>query len=246
MIFKKEPAKELIFPAGVYLIEHAEKGYMLYDTGYASEVMRPTLRNLAYRLPNPIQMTEADTIDAQLRAQGIGTEDIGIVFVSHLHPDHIGRLKAFTKAQFILTKDCYQTYLKSRFRELVFRDYFPDDFAERLIILDLTQKSEVVEGQNCLDVFGDGSVIVYSLDGHARGQLCLHLPERGILLAADTLWRLAFINKLDKMRLIPRFIQQSYPAYLASAQVLKSFLAAGVRVLVSHEEPARVREVLYG
>ncbi|MGT2907376.1 MBL fold metallo-hydrolase [Streptococcus dentiloxodontae] len=245
LLFKSQPRKTIIFPAGVFLIHHENLGYILYDTGYSYDVMKPTPRNIAYRLPNPIRMTAQDTIDAQLQQIGIPAYAIKTVLVSHLHPDHIGRLKAFQQATFYLTADCYKTYQKSSMRDLVFRDYFPDDFDKRLVILKMTQKSEVLEEQACYDFAEDGSMILYSLDGHARGQMGLHMPEKNIFLAADVLWGIEFLDKAQDMKRIPKLIQQDFQAYLASAKLMKNLIEKGVRVLFSHDRQERIREVLH-
>ena len=38
LLFKKVKNKKMTFPAGVFLIKHRDKGYLLYDTGYHYDI----------------------------------------------------------------------------------------------------------------------------------------------------------------------------------------------------------------
>lgn len=243
LIFKKTPRHSLVFQAGVFLLEHEQAGYILYDTGYGANIMDRTLKYMAFRLPNPIKMSRDLEIDYQLKAAGISPDEIKRVVISHLHPDHIGRLKAFKKSQFLMTRDCYQTYRKPRLRNLVFKEYFPKDFEERLQIVDCHQSFPLLEQKAC-DLLGDGSLVAYSLDGHARGQLCLWLPENRLFIGADTIWDLDMIDQISKMRLIPRLIQNNFKAYQKAIESLKVIQAKGVRILVCHDKPERIRRYI--
>ena len=84
LLFKKVKNKKMTFPAGVFLIKHRDKGYLLYDTGYHYDI-KTKLRYGLYRLGTPVQMTEKDQILNLLKAKGIRPEDITHVMLSHLH-----------------------------------------------------------------------------------------------------------------------------------------------------------------
>lgn len=243
LLFRHLPKKDLVFPAGVFLIYHEKLGYILYDTGYDAEVMGKHLKYRLYRLPNPITMSEEAQIDQQLEARGISPDQIAYVLVSHLHPDHIGRLKAFKQATFILTEGAYQTYLKPKLRDLVFKEYFPEDFEQRMRCLKFEAYHTFLEKATC-DIFGDGSFLAIELDGHARGQLCVYLPEKKVLLAADSLWQWEMIDVIDQMKKLPRLIQNDFTSYQQNVPYLKKLHTKGVAILVSHEEATYVREVL--
>ncbi|EGJ27345.1 metallo-beta-lactamase domain protein [Streptococcus porcinus str. Jelinkova 176] len=246
MIFKGVPKKEVLFPAGVFLINHEDLGYILYDTGYAVDVASSKkLKYLLYRLPNPIHLKREDCIDRQLEKLDIKVSHINHIIISHLHPDHIGCLKLFPNADFYLSRKAYQCYLKPKFRELIFQEYFPEDFDKRLQVLDFPTDSSLLPGQKCLDFLMDASIMAYSLDGHAKGQLCLHLPEKKLFLAADTVWRTDMLDKIDRMRTIPRLIQSDFKAYQNSIELLKDIQKQGIEVLVSHEDPQNIRRILH-
>lgn len=243
-LFTGQEKKRLVFPAGVFLMEHAELGYILYDTGYDDQILSANLKYWLYRLPNPIRMTRAERVDEQLRARGIEPEDIAYVLISHLHPDHIGCLRAFSQATFILTEICYQTYQEPSWGDLVFQEYFPEDFEERVKIVgckDQTPLSVAGLGQ---DIFGDGSLWAYSLSGHAAGQLCLWIEEHNLFLAADVVWGMELLAFTEQMKWLPRRIQSSFAAYVQSAEILRQLTKEGVKVVVSHDPEERIREVL--
>ena len=87
LLFKGVKNRKMTFPAGVFLIKHRDKGYLLYDTGYHYDI-KTKLRYALYRLGTPVQMTEQDQISHLLKAKGIKPEEINFVLLSHLHPDH--------------------------------------------------------------------------------------------------------------------------------------------------------------
>ncbi len=67
LLFKGVKNRKMTFPAGVFLIKHREKGYLLYDTGYHYYIKRK-LRYGFYRLGTPVQMTEKDQISHLLKS----------------------------------------------------------------------------------------------------------------------------------------------------------------------------------
>ena len=81
LLFKKVKNKKMTFPAGVFLIKHRDKGYLLYDTGYHYDI-KTKLRYGLYRLGTPVQMTEKDQILNLLKAKGIRPEDITHVMLA--------------------------------------------------------------------------------------------------------------------------------------------------------------------
>ena len=74
LLFKGVKNRKMTFPAGVFLIKHRDKGYLLYDTGYHYDI-KTKLRYAFYRLGTPVQMTEKDQILHLLKAKGIEPEE---------------------------------------------------------------------------------------------------------------------------------------------------------------------------
>ncbi|MGT2828387.1 MBL fold metallo-hydrolase [Streptococcus hillyeri] len=243
-LFKGVPKGSLHFPAGVFLIKHREHGYILYDTGYAPEIMAKTWKYALYRLPNPIVMTPADSISEQLKKRGISPDAIRYLILSHLHPDHIGQVKAFPKANIILTKTCLQEYRANRFSSLIFKEFLPLDFEKRVITIETYQDNRDFPHLPSYDFFGDQSILMTELSGHSDGQCCLFFPEKRLFLAADVAWGVPLIPLTKRMRLIPRLLQNNIKQYQRSIQVLEHLQQDGIKIIVSHDQKERIERVL--
>lgn len=169
----RELPRKIIFPAGVFLLKHREKGYILYDTGYSPAILKPNFKYWLYGLGTPVDMSEEERVDRLLEQKGIAPEDISYVILSHLHPDHIGGAAFFPKARFILTKTVFKTYQHAKLKDLIFKEFLPQDFESRLEVVEPQQVQEAFLYRKTVDLFGDGSIYLASVDGHAAGQACL-------------------------------------------------------------------------
>ena len=65
-MFKGVAKKKMIFPAGVFLLKHREKGYILYDTGYSPAILKPNFKYWLYGLGTPVDMSEEERVDRLL------------------------------------------------------------------------------------------------------------------------------------------------------------------------------------
>ncbi|MGL4694987.1 MBL fold metallo-hydrolase [Enterococcus larvae] len=244
MLFKKDKKKELHFPAGVFLVKHRSHGYVLYDTGYTTDLYKKKWLYKLYNRLNPTVIKREEMIDKQLERSGIRPEDIRTVILSHLHPDHIGGSNQFPNARFLISEDCYQVYKRKPFKALIFNEFLPVDFDERIEIIQPTKKHSAFSYKETYDLFGDGSLLLSSFDGHAKGQLCMYFPERSLFVAADICWGIDLLEKTERLRRIPAMIQDDMTAYKSSIKSLKVILADGNQAVVSHDSEKRIREVL--
>src|SRR5205809_1923401 len=91
-------------PINVYAIEHA-KGLILFDTGQdRSSVTDDTyfpggFTGYLYDRLARFDIREQDTLNAQLATLGYAPADVDTAIVSHLHEDHIGRLRDLTRSE---------------------------------------------------------------------------------------------------------------------------------------------------
>lgn len=242
-IFRETVNSEIKFPAGAFLIKHRMKGYILYDTGYSADIMKNKFHYMIYRTPNPIVMQKEMEIRSQLENNGIRKEEIGYIILSHLHPDHIGGIRQFPDAKFIITEKCYEEYVNGNFRSLIFKEFFPDDFENRLIIINDYEKRRGFP-LKVNDLFKDGSLYLTSIDGHAKGQGCLFINERNLFIGADVSWGVELIKLTDKMKLIPRLIQDNFKEYKKGVDILKKLQKRGIKITVSHDPEERIRKIL--
>ena len=87
-------------PVWAVLIDHPEKGWILYDTGCAPDAMEDGWPDIA-KIMSPMFQTEENHIVNQLAKVGITPADVKTVVLSHGHYDHAGGLKLFTEAEVI-------------------------------------------------------------------------------------------------------------------------------------------------
>ena len=243
-VFKGRPSEKRAFPAGVFLLEHSTAGYILFDTGYSSEICKLGLKGRLYHLFNPTFVRPADEIQNQLMADGIQPEEIRYLFLSHLHPDHIGCVKHFKAARIVMSRDAFQRYRRNRFGDLIFQRLLPPWFAAHCMTL---EREHLREEKNAYfsycDFFRDGSLLLTQMDGHARGQLCC-LVENKLFLGADASWGNEFVGRAEELRFLARLVQDDMRAYRENDRILSRMQSDGIRLCFSHDRG--IEEVIKG
>ena len=185
--WNKGPGGEVRFPVYSVLVQHAE-GNFLIDTGYDYDHVQ---RVLPFEKP---QQTGQQTIPGALKHLGLEPKDIGVVFNSHFHFDHVGGNKFFPHAKKVCHKDeIAQSAKPQPFEVLGYSDMtFSAEAAEARGMSDqLTDgqttentKFEVVEG----DVDLAKGVRMLFTPGHAIGHYSLFVEfssRRPLLLTLD-------------------------------------------------------------
>ena len=233
-IFKDERKKDIIFSSKVVLLHHKEYGYFIYDTGYSRQIYNCGLVGKLYNFLNPAFVEKYDEIPQKLSKIRISISDIKSVIVSHFHPDHIGGLKFFDKSKIWVSKDVYLSYKNNKFKNLIFKGLLPSLLEKKLSVIDDFRSIYFFE--KAYDVFSDGSVILVKLDGHAKGQLGLYLPEHKILFAADCCWKLDFLGKINEMKFIPKLIQDDFYEYKKTIGLLKKLKNKNIKLIFSHDD----------
>jgi glyoxylase-like metal-dependent hydrolase (beta-lactamase superfamily II) len=188
------------FPAGWALIEHEVHGPILFDCGYgapARDAMERGLRRV-YRHALGVCCPVAGDAVTLLQRRGIEARAVRWIVVSHFHPDHVGGLRAFPNARFIVHARARALLTRgalARLHAQAWRELLPDDFDARTRLLD--REDFVALGGDLaglgagVDLFGDGSIVAIELPGHAEGQVgvATRHGEARVLLVADALWQ---------------------------------------------------------
>lgn len=180
--------------APAFLLQHPEHGALLFDTGYA-----PRLAEAFAHWPDRLYKYATPTVFgtpvvAQLSAAGLQAGDVTTVIVSHLHADHVAGLRDFPHARFLISREALALQREAHGLDAVRRGIvqllFPDDFAERAVAVPGFADTVLPHLGQTHDLFGDESVLLVPLPGHARGQIgALVRSERGtVLLCADGAW----------------------------------------------------------
>jgi len=126
----------------------------------------------------------------------------------------------------------------------IFKEFLPDQFEESVKIMQPQETNPLFPYTATEDIFGDGSILLSSHDGHTKGQGCLFLPEYQLFIGADLCWGIDLLPLTEQMRWIPSQVQDNVEAYLENVNFLRSLLNQGIDVLVSHDPMDRVERIL--
>lgn len=193
------PMTKVPFHATCALLRHPRHGVFLFDTGYTPRFLEAT-RAFPYSIYgrlSPVVVSERLTLRAQLAELGIKPSDVRGIIVSHFHADHVAGLRDFPEAEFIASERCWSAVAGRRGFGALGRAFLPsllpDDFAKRLRTFEHFRDPGIGPFEQTHDLFGDGSVRLVDISGHAAGQIGALVqtgPERRTLLAADGAWTL--------------------------------------------------------
>ncbi len=217
------------FPALVALLHHPRRGHILFDTGYAARFFSATRRfpEKIYALTTPVEFDGKDSAVQQLGGLGIGPSDIGCIVLSHLHADHVAGLRDFPAARIIVAEDALAT-LRYRSRVAALREGFipallPDDFLSRVAVVPDFAPHPVYAGLRHHDLFGDGSLSLVPLPGHAAGHcgLLVNDSTNPVFLIADACWLLEELEPGFRRHPVASHILHDPAAYDRTHEILR-------------------------
>jgi nucleoside-diphosphate-sugar epimerase/glyoxylase-like metal-dependent hydrolase (beta-lactamase superfamily II) len=198
------PRQPTRFHAMIGIVRHAQHGVTLFDTGYATRYYEAAARwpLRMYDRLLPVVTDDAHSALAVVQREGIDPADVRRIIVSHFHIDHICGLHDFPQADIIATRDAWDAVRGRRGFSAMRRGFdpslVPDGIQNRLYLLDNFHEPGIgpFERTHCL--FGDGSVRLVELPGHAAGQIGL-LLQTGVserkLLVADAAWTRSTVKR---------------------------------------------------
>ena len=243
-VFRKNKKEIREFPALAVRLEHKTLGTVLYDTGYSDLIYKNHVISFLYNALNRSFVRTEDTIPEKLVADGIAPECVKRVILSHAHPDHMGGLRLLRGYELISTERVLATMWGGSPFHLVFRNMIPEKEIACRAVKPFAGTS-VLDGyfERIYDVFEDGSVLGVELNGHAKGQLGIFLPEYNLFFVADACWGADLLCKVRHMRLAPRCIQNDYKAYVETVERLVQFTAdhPEIHVVYSHDRREEIR-----
>nr|WP_201469850.1 MBL fold metallo-hydrolase [Microbacterium hydrocarbonoxydans] len=237
-VFRGVPAGRREFPSGVFLYAADDGSRVLFDTGYAPGAWRTGWRGRVYRRLLPPKVADVDDVASRLNADGVDPASVTHVVLSHLHPDHVGGVRHFPEATFVLGEGHERTLRTPRLRTGVLPGLFPEWFprADKVVLHDGSFQTTMIGDieLRAHDLLGDGSYLVVDLPGHADGHMGALIESR-VLLAGDAAWGRDLIDASSRMRPLPRAIQHDSDRYLGSVALLGRLMDAGISVVCSHD-----------
>ena len=227
------------------LIKHPTQGYILFDTGYTKRFFEATKRypNKLYAKLTKVFLNDDDTVKEQLRKNNIDCNEINHIIISHFHADHVGGLKDFQNAQFHVSQvalDHVNNISRSlAFSKGILTDLIPSDLNERtLIIEEHSIKLTDPIFNHKYDLFGDETIMVFNLGGHAAGQIgiLLETEKDHYFLVADACWNMKAITEDKLPSPIVRLFFDSWKDYKQSIAKLKTFHSKyqSVKIVPTH------------
>jgi glyoxylase-like metal-dependent hydrolase (beta-lactamase superfamily II) len=193
--------RKIRFPAMFALLEHPRFGALLFDTGYSYRFFDETRHfpNRLYGMITPVTLREEQLAVNQLATSGLKPSDITRIIISHFHADHVAALGDFPRAQFVYLPSALDSVQKLRGLKALSRGHLPGlipgDFAERASPLAISVlrslPPEFAPFTLGYDLFGDNSLMLVELPGHAAGQIGLFAQnENGTayFFVADAAW----------------------------------------------------------
>lgn len=173
-LIKKDTKKQL--SNACYLIQHP-KATLLWDTGLSDDLL---LKKEGEKvLGGAFHMSIIKTLASQLKSIGLTPDDISYVAFSHMHNDHTGNAKLFTKSKWLIQEAEYNMAMSDKAQSY---GYAPQDYQK--------VKANVVKLKGAYDVFGDGSAILIPTPGHSAGHqsLLVGLSKTGPVMIAGDLY----------------------------------------------------------
>jgi N-acyl homoserine lactone hydrolase len=215
MTFKIDQGIRIESPFFSYLIK-TDEGNVLVDSGMhpddATKSAKARGEDLSW--PKEYHLPEC------LKKMGLSIDDINTLIITHLHPDHIGYLNKFTKAEIVIQKTEYLSGL-----EPVNRQHSPERFNgyENL-------------GWNIIDgdhVLMPGLTLIYT-PGHSVGHQSVMIDLRSsgvIILAGDAV----FIQENIDKEIIPRPFADAREALLSIKRLKVWAQVRNARILPGHD-----------
>ncbi|MEM8678807.1 MAG: MBL fold metallo-hydrolase [Planctomycetota bacterium] len=232
------------FHAVFVYFEHPSAGPCLIDTGYGPafwEASRQIPERL-YRWVTPVTLPSYGTAAGILQAHQLDPRGIRHLFVSHFHADHVGGLGEFATARYVYRTGALSLLRKlGRWRQLdhaFLEGLLPADFEQRgegLTDAQFSSSGALLQGFKAFDYFGDGSMLLVDLPGHAIGHtgFLWHGVEGPTFYIVDACWDVSVMLSRRPLPWISRKFQQDWPAY-EQTQSRLSALAADVQLLACH------------
>jgi N-acyl homoserine lactone hydrolase len=218
--------KSIEFSSTCWLIKRGNQ-WVLWDTG----VPEATLGDPKgwSTLPKLIVYHLDKSITGQLAQLGLKPDDVTYVALSHTHGDHIGNVNLFPNSTIVMQRSEY---------DWIHSPNGTNDNVNQLMalarkLLGTPKHLDLIDGDT--DLFGDGSVTLFTTPGHTPGaqSLLVHLKNSGfIILSGDVVH---FEENFEK-DIVPS-LNTDKAASIASMEKVKKMMATyHAKLFINHDK----------
>ena len=224
---------------------HPTEGVILFDTGYSRSFLEATRRfpERIYTLTTPVFVSQEECAVYKLKKLGIAPQDVRHIIISHFHADHYAAIADFPKATYWFDSQAWENIRKKGAWRAVFSGFLPalipDDFLSRARPITAKEirplPSHFAPFSKGFDMFGDETLFLVELAGHATGQLGCFVQsqkERSIFLVADACWTSQSYQEKIVPHPITKILFSDYGIYQQTLQQLHDFAFDNPHVLI--------------
>jgi N-acyl homoserine lactone hydrolase len=219
--FLEGESGRITVPVPAYLVVH-DQGRAIFDTGLNMDLRRAKRELLGPEADNwDVDFPDGDDIVSRLSALGLKPSDIRYVVNSHLHYDHCGGNNAFPDATMIVHAKEWRAAQRPNTQAAGI--YNPRNY-------DRLPTPREIDGE--LDLFGDGTVVVFPTPGHSPGHQSLRVRTGGstIVLAADCCYLKQTLDTLHLPGAVYNRVQM-----LETLDHLRRLQGEGARIFYGHD-----------
>ncbi len=232
LLFGGGERKKVRIPILFASLHHPRHGVTLFDTGYTERFITATRRfpYRFYRWATPVRSCPELSAANVLERQNVRPQDVRRIIISHFHADHIAGLRDFPNADLIV-RDIAWEDARSRsgigaVRQAVLPDLLPRAKENRLHPIRGFHDPGMGPFDHSHDLFADGSVRLFELEGHAAGQIGA-LVQTGAdqrkFLVADAVYHSEAFRRGTPFHPVTRLFVSSYRRATCTAGKLHEF-----------------------
>lgn len=167
------PDKFIIVPSLSFLLQASSGKAILFDLGIKKDLREysPKTHLSIINYFSPCNANPDVIGSLKTQSNPLGPEDITHVIISHIHWDHIGDHRPFTKAQFVVGAPA-KPLVENGYPKDDTNDFLQDTVPmERVTWVQSDAWTAIGPFEKALDFFGDGSLYIVDAAGHMPGHI---------------------------------------------------------------------------